>query len=237
MSVFTRAAPGGRPRLRTVLYDDGKSPLEERLERLPRPSVAVFAAREALRAAPLVASAPRGAAEQLGAVGFRAILTAYTAIYAPEARSAALEASDAAFAAASLDEAASAALYAAARAGTAATALSAPEAAYAGFAAAYSSGRAAACDGMILAEAAEDLARLEADGSADGVRASPLWPRGAPADFDIALARLGEALEAAGLRSAAWFAWYRSKIGGWPTLLAAERDCVLSGDGAAAPAL
>lgn len=210
-----------------LLADPGQSDIERRLERLSRDKVVVFAVREALRAAPLIGAAgAQDAIERLARPSFRAILTGCVAAFEPEARAAAKAASDAAFATASRSDKANSALYAAARAGAAAVASHAAGAAYAGYGAACCSARAAAARTTILDEAARDLERLEAEISAEQLRATPLWPSGAPAEFIRAAQRLSDALRGRGRNAGTWVDWYLSKMDGWPELLPSEREWV-----------
>ncbi|MEL6980415.1 MAG: hypothetical protein AAGM38_17300 [Pseudomonadota bacterium] len=214
--------------LRSAPSDRGQSVIEQRLERLPRAAIAVFALREALRAAPLISAKRAEDAARLSALSFRALLTAGAAIEDPEARRSARIASDAVFSAACRETVAYPALYAAARVGVAVLAPTAAAAAYAGFAAACSSARAAASRAALLPEAAQELAELEAGRAAETLRAAPLWPFGAPEPFDRAVERLAAACAAPDAPAAGWIGWYRSRLGGWPALNDGERAAALS---------
>lgn len=213
--------------MRSLVTDRGQSVIERRLERLPREAIGVFAVREAMRAAPLLSAAREADVARLALLGLRAILTAVAALEEPGARRGAKAASDAAFAAACRERVSYPALYAAARAGAAALAPSAAAAAYAGFAAACSSARAACARTLILAEAARDLDRLEAGEAAATLQAAPLWPYGAPGAFERAVERLETICADPSAPAAAWTAWYRSKLGGWPELTPVEREAAL----------
>ncbi len=204
--------------------DPGRSDVERRLERLAREQIGVFAVREALRAAPLLATAAPGDVARLSALSFRAILTACVATFVSQAKPSARSAAAAAFSAATTANAAHSAIYAAARAGTAAVAPDAASAAYAGYAAAYSAARAAAAHTTILAESSHDLERLETALSAEELRAAPLWPFGAPPEFQFALDRLADTMLQRGPQCSVWVDWYATKIAGWPTLLPFERE-------------
>ena len=209
----------------TALQDDpGRSAVEERLERLEREQIAVFAVREALRAAPLLAVAGPDRIEPLATPSFRAMLTACVATFEPDSGISAKSAADDALQAATLAEIGHSAIYAAARAATAAAATHASAAAYAGYAAACSAARAAAAETSILAEALNDLGRLERAFSAARLRAAPLWPFGVPEAFTEAVERLSWTLAQAGTPSALWTDWYAGKIEGWPEIHPFERE-------------
>ncbi|MEM1421866.1 MAG: hypothetical protein AAF811_11515 [Pseudomonadota bacterium] len=211
-----------------LLIDPGQSEIEQRLERLEREKVVVFAVREAMRAAPLLAIAGPKSFDRLAEPSFRAILTASIAAFDPKARPSAQIASDEAFAAASLTDTAHSAVYAAARAAGAAVANHAAAAAYAGYAAAFSSARAAAAETTLLREAILDLEQLERAVAADQLRATPLWPSGTPVEFTGAVDRLAQTVRQTGAACARWVDWYVTKIYGWPELLPMERDWALA---------
>ena len=208
-----------------LLRDPGQSDVEHRLERLDRAQIVIFAAREALRAAPLLAIAGPEEVDRFATPCFRSILTACVSAFgdgrddlAAPAADAAYAAANRAFAVATESGAVHSAAYAAARTGTAAVAPYASAAAYAGFGAAYCSARAAAARNLMLDEAMHDLMRLEGAFSAEQLRAAPLWPFGAPAEFREAVDRLALAMAHSPAQPAVWIDWYAAKIGGWPVI-------------------